>query len=309
MDIVRHTAAFVAAADRGSFSAAATQLQTTQPSISKMVAQLERHLGARLLNRTTRALTLTEAGHAFLDQARTLILTAFATENFLADRDPLAGLVSFSAPPSLANARIIPMLGDFLTRHPQVEIDARLSDSRLSLADDTLDFSIRVGGLGNEPMETRLIGVARRILAASPAYLARRGTPTSIAGLAGHDCLHYRLYDGRRRWQLQSGATVDVAGPLSIDNPEGLRAAALAGLGIVQSAIWLFEDDLAQGRLVPVLAHDPPMPMPIHLVSAKSRPQSVRTRRIADYLAKRFAADPLLAIEPGIGGNAIQPAS
>lgn len=298
VDLVKHVAAFVAAADRGSFSAAALQLNSSQPSISKLVAELERHVGARLFNRTTRALALTEAGDVYLAHARALLAAAAAADTALAERDPLAGLVRFSAPPSLANARIIPMLGKFLHQHPQVEIDARLSDTRLSVTDGALDFSVRVGGLGDEPLSARLIGIAQRIMVASPAYIARYGSPATAAELGDHKCLHYRLFDGRRRWQLQSGASAEVTGPLSIDNPEGLRAAALAGLGIVQSAIWLFEQDLRDGRLIPVLAHDPPAPMPIHIVSAKGRPLSPRAQKVADYIAARFAADPLLAASP-----------
>lgn len=296
MGLLKLASAFVAAADQGSFSAAANQLGLSQPTVSKLVAELECHVGEQLMQRTTRSLMLTEAGQIYLRHARALLIAAAAAETALASRDPLAGLVSFSAPPSLANARIIPMLGDFLAEHPQVEIDARLNDTRLSLADGGLDFSIRVGGLGDEPLAARLIGIARRILVASPAYLDRHGTPASLDELARHNCLHYRLSDGQRRWQFASGATAEVMGPLNIDNPEGLRTAALAGLGIVQSAIWLFEDDLATGRLIPVLAHDPPAPMPIHLVTAKSKPLTVRSRRVADYLADRFAADPLLCL-------------
>lgn len=294
MDLLKHVTAFAAAADLGSLSAAAAHLRVSQPTVSKLVAELERHVGERLLHRTTRTLALTEAGELYLRHARALLAAAAAAENVLTDRDPLNGLVRFSAPPSLANARVILMLGDFLAEHPQVEIDARLSDTRLSLNDGTLDFSIRVGGLGDENLAAQQIGVARRILVASPGYLSRHGMPQALADLSTHRCLHYRLYDGRRRWQLQSGASVEVSGPLSIDNPEGLRVAALAGLGIVQSAIWLFEKDLADGTLLPVLPHDPPAPMPIHLVTAKSRPVSLRTQRITDYLANRFAADPLL---------------
>lgn len=296
MDLIKHAAVLVAAADQGSFSAAAAQLGLTQPTVSKLIAELERHVGERLIQRTTRALTLTEAGRIYLDHARALLAAAAAADTALAARNPLAGLVRFSAPPSLANARLIPMLGEFLADHPHVEIDARLSDTRLTLGDGGLDFSIRVGGLGDEPVTARQIGVARRILAASPAYLDRHGTPATLADLARHQCLHYRLLDGQHRWRFTSGAVVDVAGPLSIDNPEGLRTAALANLGIVQSAIWLFEDDLAAGRLVPVLPHDPPAPMPIHLVTAKSRPLTARARRVVDHLALRFAADPLLSL-------------
>lgn len=288
MNLLKHVAAFAAAADLGSFSAAAIHLHVSQPTLSKLVAELERHLGEQLLYRTTRALALTEAGEVYLRHARALLAAAAAAENALAERDPLAGLIRFSAPPSLANARIIPILGDFIIEHPQVEIDARLSDTRLSLNEGALDFSIRVGGLGDELLTAQLIGVARRMLVATPDYLKRHGTPAAVEELTAHRCLHYRLYDGRRRWQFQSGASVEVGGPLSIDNPEGLRVAALAGLGIVQSAIWLFEKDLADGTLVPVLAHDPPAPMPIHLVTARSRPISLRTQRIADYLAARF---------------------
>ncbi len=299
MDRLRLAEIFVAVADSGSFSVAARQLGMTQPTVSKAVAALEQRLGGRLILRTTRAMTLTEPGQAYLAKARALIAAAAAADAALASRDPLAGPVAFSAPPSLANARIIPMLGDFLTRHPQVEIDARLSDMRVPLAGSDLDFGIRVGGVGDEPVTARLIGIARRMLVAAPAYLARHGQPQTVADLARHQCLHYRLFDGRRRWQLTSGASVDVGGPLSIDNPEGLRTAALAGLGIVQSAIWLFEGDLAAGRLVPVLAHDPPVPMPIHLVTARSRAVTQRAQRAADHLADRFAADPLLALPDG----------
>lgn len=298
MDLLKHAAALVATADMGSFSAAAAQIGLTQPTVSKLIAELERHVGERLMQRTTRALALTEAGKIYLHHARALLSAAAAAEAALATRNPLAGLVRFSAPPSLANARIIPMLGEFLADHPQVEIDARLSDTRLTLGDGGLDFSIRVGGLGDEPVAAHQIGIARRILVASPAYLDRHGAPCTLADLARHNCLHYRLLDGQHRWRFTSGAVIDVAGPLSIDNPEGLRTAALGHLGIVQSAIWLFEADLSAGRLVPVLAHDPPAPMPIHLVTAKSRPLTARARRVADHLALRFAADPLLCLSP-----------
>lgn len=296
MDLIKLATILVATADQGSFSAAAGQLGLTQPTVSKLIAELERHVGERLIQRTTRALALTDAGRIYLDHARALLMAAAAADAALAARNPLAGLVRFSAPPSLANARIIPMLGEFLADHPQVEIDARLSDTRLALGDGGLDFSIRVGGLSDEPVTARQIGVARRILTASPAYLDRRGTPATLADLAHHQCLHYRLLDGQHRWRFASGTVVDVSGPLSIDNPEGLRTAALAHLGIVQSAIWLFEDDLAAGRLVPVLTHDPPAPMPIHLVTAKSRPLTERARRVVDHLALSFAADPLLGL-------------
>lgn len=295
MDLIRQSAAFVAAADLGSFSAAAARLGVTQPTISKLVAELERFVGAPLLHRTTRAVSLTEEGVLFLARARALLAAAKDAETALAQRDPLAGLVRFSAPPSLANARIIPMLADLLRAHPQIEVDLRLGDARLPLSDGALDFSIRVGGLGSEPVDARLIGIARRVLVASPAYLAAHGTPVRLGDLSAHRCLHYRLLDGHKRWQLQSGASVDVEGPLSVDNPEGLRAAALAGLGIVQSAIWLFEPDIANGALVPVLAHDPPAPMPIHLVTAKARPLRARAQAVADHLAAAFAADPLLS--------------
>jgi LysR family transcriptional regulator for bpeEF and oprC len=290
---IDHLRSFVRTAELGSFTAAARALATTQSTVSKRIAAIERDIGDALFRRTTRSLVLTEPGLVLLARARAAIAAIESVSQPLRDIDPLAGRIRLTAPSNLVCARIMPMLAAFRARWPQVAIDARLRDDRVDLDREEIDLAVRVGALGDAV--GRRIGTARRILVAAPGYLSRAGRPEAPADLAHHDCLTYSLLESGSDWRFDDGSLVSVSGGFSTNDPSALRLAALAGMGIVQSAAWMFEDDLASGALVRVLPHVAPADMPIHLVRRVASPASPRIDLLSDWLAAGFAADPLLA--------------
>lgn len=284
---------FAAVAELGGFTAAAARLGSTQSAVSKQIARLECALATPLFRRTTRALSLTEAGEQLRRHAIG-VLAAFDTAlDAVAARDPLTGRVRVTAPPNLALARLMPMFAAFALRHPRIGIDARFSDGRVDLPRDGIDLAIRVGGLGGA--RGRRVGTARRMCVAAPAYLAEAGTPDTPAALTGHRCLTYALLDAGATWEFTGGEAVAVSGPFSADDPQALRLAAVAGLGIACSASWLFADDLAAGRLVRVLPEYEATAMPIHLILRAGAVPPPPLRMLADFLVEAIAADPLLA--------------
>lgn len=285
---------FVAVADARSFSRAARRLGLSQPQVSKHVSALEREVAARLLQRSTRAVALTAEGTAFYEAAlRALAATDEAIAAAGGGREA-RGALRLTMPLTLAEARVMPMLAGFIDAHPRVRIDLKLSDQALDLIADTIDLALRVGELTDSALVARRIGLARRVVVASPDYLARHGTPDTPAALSGHRCLAYGLLGAGPNWRFAGGEVVPIDGPLTADSPIALRAAALAGIGIVLNAAWLFEDDLAAGRLIRLLPDHPPVAMPIHAVLPGGRHVPARTRLLLDHLAAGFAADLLL---------------
>lgn len=287
--------AFVAVAEAESFSVASVRLGVTQSTVSKQVAALERHLQTRLLNRTTRSLTLTSEGTAYYEAALRALAAIDEAENTVGRGAEAHGLLRLTMPISLAEARVMPMLHEFLVLHPRIEIDLRLSDHALNLVADNIDVALRVGRLDDSGLVARKLGEAHRVIVASPAYLETAGRPEQPADLARHNCLTYTLLAGGPRWQFAEGQSVMVKGNFRADSPHALRAAALAGIGIALSARWLFERELDEGTLVALLPGRTPVPMPIHAVLPSGRHVAARTRLFVDHLANAFARDPRLA--------------
>jgi LysR family transcriptional regulator, regulator for bpeEF and oprC len=289
--------AFIAVADAGSFSVAARRLGMTQSTASKQIAALETHLDARLLNRTTRSLTLTTEGMAFYEAAMRALAAIDEAQGAVGATGEAHGLLRITMPLTLAEARLIPIISDFLAANPRVQVDLRLSDHALNLVADNVDVAIRVGQLVDSGLVVRKIGVARRIMVAAPAYLDRMGRPAHPADLADHNCLAYTLLSGGPRWRFGSGEDVPVIGNFCADSPHALKAAALAGLGIALNARWLFEADLASGALEVVLPDYEPVPMPIHAVLPSGRHVAARTRLFIEHVAAALARDPLCALD------------
>lgn len=287
--------AFVAVAEGGSFSIAATRLAVTQSTVSKQVAALERHLQARLLNRTTRSLTLTSEGSAYYEAALRALAAIDEAEAAVGRGSEAQGLLRLTMPLTLAEAKLMPIVRDFLARHPRIEIDMRLSDHALNLVADNIDVALRVGRLVDSGLVARKLGEARRVIVASPAYLAAAGQPEQPADLTQHNCLAYSLLSNGPRWQFVDGTSVVVKGNVRADSPNALRAAALAGIGIALNARWLFERELAEGALVELFPEHCPVPMPIHAVLPSGRHVAARTRLFVDHVTAAFARDPLLA--------------
>lgn len=287
---------FVAVADSASFSIAAGRMGITQSTVSKQIVALEGHLRARLFNRTTRSLTLTAEGSAFYEAALRALAAIDEAEASIGNGGEAHGLLRVTMPLSLAEARLIPIMAEFLAQYPRIQIDLRVSDHSLNLVADNIDVAIRVGDLVDSGLVVRKIGVARRVLVATPAYLDEAGRPTTPAQLADHNCLSYSLARVGPRWRFAAGEHVEAAGNFRADSPSALRAAALAGIGIVANAAWLFEADIARGALEVVMPHCPPEPMPIHAVLPSGRHVAARTRLFIDHIAAALARDPLTAI-------------
>jgi DNA-binding transcriptional LysR family regulator len=285
---------FVSAVDMGSFSRAGRTLNTSQSTISKHIAALERHLRTRLFNRSTRVLALTDEGALFYEGALRALAALDEAAASVGRRASVEGMLRISMPLTLAESHVIPIIANFLELHPGIEIDLRLSDHALNLVADNLDFCIRVGQLSDSNLIARKIGIARRVTVASPAYLARAGMPMRPQDLANHRCIIYSLLSSGPTWSFTDGSSVKVTGNFLADNPNALRIAALSGAGVVVNARWLFEQDLASGALIEVLPDHEPVPMPIHIMLPSGRYIAARTRALVEFIASAFGDDPSL---------------
>ena len=287
---------FVAVADASSFSIAATRIGLTQSTISKQIAALETHLSVRLFQRSTRSLALTDEGAAFYEAAMRALAAIDEAEAVIGPKGDVQGLLRVTMPLTLAESRLIAIIADFLERHPRLQIDMLLSDHALNLVGDNIDVAIRVGRLVDSGLVSRKIGLARRVVVASPAYLARAGRPTVPADLQTHNCLQYTLLATGARWGFAGGQSVSVSGNFKTDSPNALRRAALEGVGIAVNALWLFERDIESGALEVLMPDHPPETMPIQAVLPSGRYIAARSRAFVDFVADAFARDPLCAV-------------
>lgn len=288
---------FVAVADAGSFSIAARRLGVTQSTVSKQVAALETHLSVRLFQRTTRSLALTDEGSAFYESATRALAAIDEAQAAVGPKGDVQGLLRVTMPLTLAESRLIAIIADFLEAHPRIQIDMSLSDHALNLVADNIDVAIRVGRLVDSGLVSRKIGLARRVIVASPTYLARAGRPSVPADLQAHNCLLYTLLATGGRWGFTSGQSVSVSGNFKTDSPNALRIAALNGVGIAVNARWLFEHDIQSGTLEVLMPDHPPETMPIQSVLPSGRHIAARTRAFIDFVAEALARDPLCAID------------
>lgn len=302
MDRIAAMAMFVRVVESGSFSAVARELDTTQPNVSKLIRALEARLGGRLLARSTRRLSLTDEGRRYYEDCRRILEAVDAAEHsFQTGRERVAGPLRVAAPVSFGRRRIAARLGDFLARHPQVAVELLLSDDNTDLVAEGIDVALRLGPLADSGLIARALGHAPRITVAAPGYLAHRGEPRTPAELLGHECLVFTPTPTVNAWvYLHDGEriVVNVSGRLRTNSSEAIRELALAGLGIARAPRWLFADELASGRIVPILSGYAPEPVAIHAVSPANRRQSARVRAFIDYLAGIWAADADSGITP-----------
>jgi LysR family transcriptional regulator, regulator for bpeEF and oprC len=288
---------FVAVADAGSFSIAARRLGVTQSTISKQVAALETHLSVRLFQRTTRSLALTDEGSAFYESATRALAAIDEAQAAVGPKGDVQGLLRVTMPLTLAESRLIAIIADFLEAHPRIQIDMSLSDHALNLVADNIDVAIRVGRLVDSGLISRKIGLARRVIVASPDYIVRAGRPVVPTDLQTHNCLLYTLLATGARWGFAGGQSVSVSGNFKTDSPNALRIAALNGVGIAVNARWLFERDIESGALEVLMPDHPPETMPIQAVLPSGRHIAARTRTFVDFVAEALARDPLCAID------------
>ncbi len=274
-------------------SAAAADLGLSTPTVSKALGRLERRLGARLFNRTSRRLVLTEAGQHLAGRAARLVADAEAAENeLLAQSATPQGLVRLGVPMSFGLSQVAPILPDFMTRYPQVSIDLHLSDARVDLIADGFDALLRIGILADSSLVVRRLAAIPRIVVAAPSYLQRRGRPEHPTDLMRHDCFNYS-YVGQNAWRFLGAAgkevTVSPSGPLCVNNGDALIPALVAGLGIAPLPSFIVFDAVRDGRLEPILT-DWTMPdSSLHLLTAPRGPQPARIKVLADFLARKLS--------------------
>ena len=289
MDTLRCMQAFVAVAEHGSFSAAASQLQVSAVMVGKYIQQLEAYLGTALLQRNTRRQRLTEAGNAYLAGCRQVLEQVQQAEADVAGLQVQPrGLLRVSAPTTWGSCVLAPLLAELLRAQPLLNLELDLSNRRIDLIEDGFDAAIRVGPLPSQELVARPLPPYAMSLCASPSYLRRRGTPRTPADLEGHDCLSHLAWRGGHGWQLANGEQVDWEARLTSNDGYALREAAVAGAGLVLQPTALLAGEIAAGRLKPLLRDHLPEPRPMHLIYLPDRRPRPRLQCFVDFVMAKL---------------------
>ena len=299
MDIIAAFRILIRVAETGSFSAVARERGLTQPAVSRQIAALEQHLGARLLQRTTHSLALTEDGRDLLGHARLVVEAVERAESAIGPHHAgLSGRVRLGAGGTFGRIMVAPRIHRLLERHPALEIDLRLENRVVDMVHEGFDIAIRLGTIAETALIARRIGAVSRVIVASPGYLAAHPAPQTPEDLAVHSCILLVVAPPPETWRLQrDGRLVEVAvsGRFRTDSVEAVRAAVLSGIGLAELPVWMVQKALADGRLRQVLADWQPPPVPVHAVYPSLRNLAPRTRAVIDFLVEEFKGDPALA--------------
>ncbi|MFN3625367.1 MAG: LysR family transcriptional regulator [Hyphomicrobium sp.] len=296
MDKLDAMNAFAKVVASGSYAEAARRLGLTRSAVSKAVMELEQLLGARLLDRTTRRVTPTEAGAAYYERCMSILADVEETELQISRlHDEPRGILKINGPMSFGILYLGDAVAEFMLSYPELRIELTLNDRFIDPLEEGVDVTLRIGALADSSLIARRLAPARLALVASPDYLRRHGMPKTPQDLAGHRCLAYGHMAAVHRWQLRSGSetlTVPFNPALCSNNGEVLRASALAGNGITNLPTFLVGPDIAAGRLQPVLSDYPPIELGIFALYAPNRYLAAKTRLFIDFLAKRFGDMP-----------------
>jgi DNA-binding transcriptional LysR family regulator len=297
MSVPSDMAAFVRAVERGGFSPAARELGLTPSAISKLVTRMENRLGVRLLNRTTRRLALTPEGEAFFHRAQRILADIEEAEDEVARfRGRPRGKLRVNVGTAFGGHQLVPALPEFLARYPEIAVEITMTDRVVDLVEEGADVGIRSGHLADSSLVARKICDMERVICASPAYLARHGTPRRPEDLLGHNCLLFAGVPQFQRWPFRTAEGVrDVAvtGTVSASSAETLVQLAVMGLGVIRLADVIVGDAIARGQLVPVLADAHHVePLPLHAVFPHGRHRSPRVAALVEFLLEKFSAAP-----------------
>jgi DNA-binding transcriptional LysR family regulator len=293
MDQLDGMRVFIAVAESGGFAPAARLLRLSPPVVTRAIAALERRLGARLLNRTTRQMHLTEPGQQFLADCKRIIAE-------LQDAEALArnahvepqGLLTVTAPVMFGRMHIAPLLFDFLQQHPKVEARAMFADRIVNLIEEGFDVALRIDTLSDSSLTAIKVGTVRRVVVASPAYLAANGAPRTPADVENHRAFG----SGRAPWRFR-GATASTPQPrmqLTVNGGDVAIACALAGHGLARPLSYQVDEELRDGRLQIVLAGYEPPALPVQLVYPEGRQAAAKVRAFVDFAVTRLRAHPAL---------------
>jgi len=294
MDRFQAITVFARVVEAGSFARAAERLGVSVSSVSRQVAELEAHLDTRLLNRTTRRLSLTESGRAFHERSVQLLADIEEAEELAnaATATP-RGTLRLAAAIAFGSRHLAPAIAEFVGRHPQMRFDVELSDRTTDLVEEGFDVAVRIGNIGSQNLVGRRVGTTRLVCCAAPSYLARHGEPKTPEDLAAHVCLTYEYSAAKNAWAFTDrqgrARSARVAGPIHANNGRFLEALAVEGVGIAYEPDFIVGPDVRAGRLVPLLTDYVPVENPIYVVYPSRRHLSAKVRVFTDFLAERFA--------------------
>jgi DNA-binding transcriptional LysR family regulator len=290
MDRIDAMQAFVAVADLRGFAPAARKLRLSPPAVTRLIAALEERLGARLLQRTTRSVALTDAGARYLERARRIL--ADVEEAELAaegERIRPSGKLVVSAPVGFGRLHVGPMMSAYLKRYCDVFAELRLEDRMVSLVEDGIDLAVRIGHLADSSLVARQVGEMRRIMVASPAYLKRHGEPKTPAEIAAHQTIQFGASSASGEWRfIEDGREfrVDIVPRLSTNSADAAVQYAEAGGGLTRVLAYQAADAVRRGKLKIVLQAFEPPPLPIHIVYPTSRLLSAKVRAFIDLVVE-----------------------
>ncbi|SHN03747.1 LysR family transcriptional regulator [Phytopseudomonas punonensis] len=296
MDRLTATRVFVEVVDRGSQTAAAEHLDLSRAMVSRYLAELEGWVGARLLHRTTRKLSLTQVGNELLPHCREMLHTAeMMRATGIKATDGPSGNLRIATSQSFAQTWLTPVLLEYLARYPNTSVDVLVNSQAVNLVEERIDLALRITNQLEPNQVARHLGDCHSVVCAAPAYLAKAGTPQEPHELVGHNCLTYS-YFGRSVWRFsgQPGAVqVPVDGNLSSNDTAVLLEAAVGGGGICMQPLYAAAPLLEEGRLLRVLPDWQPQSLGIHAIYASRRQMLPALRALLDFIAERLAADPL----------------
>lgn len=302
MDTLTGMRLFTQVVETGSFSEAARKLGMAPSSISRQISALEDALDARLINRTTRHLSLTEAGQIYYDRVSNILHDVDEANAAVSTlQEEPKGTLRVNLPIAFGNMHIVPLMPKFMEEFPDVKIDLTLTDHYIDLVEEGADVAIRIGVLQDSSYIARKLSINRRVICGSPAYFEAHGEPKSLKDLTNHNCLTYK-FPGRKVWQLQCPKGVqelEVDGTFETNNGETLLAATLGGLGIAYVPNYLVGDYINSGRLKTVLMDELANPADvesgIYVIYPYNRHLSAKVRAFVDFVADHFKKNPIKA--------------
>jgi DNA-binding transcriptional LysR family regulator len=308
MDRLRAYEVFVTVVSRGSFTRAADTLDTSPANVTRYVNELEAHLGTRLLNRTSRRLSLTEGGETLYARCKSILDDVAETEGLVSSVSSVTvaprGRLRINAPVSFGIRHLAPLWPEFMRKYPQVELDVALIDRVVDIVDEGYDLAIRISRTGSTDQAARKLATSRNILCASPAYLAQRGHPEAPADLIGHRCIGYSYAATGDEWQLIDGDgkvhPVKVNCHMHSNNGDTARAAALAGQGVIWQPTFLVGRDLRAGTLVRVLPEYRLPDIDVLALYPSRRHMNAKIRAMIDFLVDEFGGVPPWDRDEGI---------
>lgn len=302
MDRLSCMRSFVRVIEMNSFSAVAREQQTTQPTISKQIAALEKYLGVQLLIRSTTSLSLTEEGKKYYQYCQQILETVAESETNLRGKEQPRGILRLGCPVLFGQMQIVPRLPAFINRYPEVKIDLMMADYFVDIVEQGLDLILRIGNNLDQSLMSHRLGLTRRVTVASNSYFERAGEPKIPEDLIDHNCIVYTRLTTGNEWHFQEKdklIKVRVSGCFQTNSSVAVRAAVLSGLGIAVAPVWMFGKEIYQGDLKVVLENYQPTSLPIHALHRRSHFSSPKTTCFINFIHEEFKRDPWVS-EDGI---------